>query len=75
MQDVSIAALSTVLILLQPAYDLSSSLHLGKIWVLLLGTTGCLGGLMLVLPRLFRAEAYEPEQVRRVNEREAGRTG
>jgi hypothetical protein len=75
MQDVSIAALSIVFVLLQPAYDLSDSLHLGRLGVLLLGTTGCLGGLMLVLPRLLRAEAYEPEQVRRINEREGGRTG
>lgn len=74
MQDASIAVLSTVLILLQPAYDLRGSFPLGRLGVLLLGTTGCLGGLLLVLPRLFRAEGDAPEQVRRVHERKGGRT-
>lgn len=75
MQDVSIAVLSAVLVLIQPAYDLRGSFPLGRLGVLLLGTTGCLAGLMLVLPRLFRAAEDEPAPGRRALARRVGRTG
>jgi hypothetical protein len=62
MQDLSIATLSTILVLLQPAYTLNGSLRLGQLGLSLLGVVGCLGGLIMVLYYLFRAEGYEPGQ-------------
>jgi hypothetical protein len=75
MQDTAITILSTSIVLLQPAYPLCGYLHLGKLGLLLLGAVGCLGGLMIVLHCLFRADAYEPGQVYSVNDRGVGEDG
>ena len=69
MQDLSITVLSIVLVLLQPLYAFNGAWRLGQMGLALLGVVGCLGGLVMVLYCLFRAEESAPGYAQGIHRR------
>ena len=56
MQDIAIVILTLLFILLQPLYINSGSVRLGSDLLSLLGSMGCIVGLIIVLHFLLRPE-------------------
>jgi hypothetical protein len=63
MQDVAIVILTPLFILLQPLYMHSGSVRLGSAFLPLLGSMGCIVGLIIVLHFLLRPETRAVEKV------------
>jgi hypothetical protein len=63
MQDIAIVILTLLFTLLQPLYIHSGSVRLGSPFLPLLGSMGCIVGLIIVLHFLLRPETHVVEKV------------
>jgi hypothetical protein len=63
MQDSAIVILTLLFILLQPLYMHSGAVRLGSTFLPLLGSLGCITGLVIVLHFLLRPETPVTEKV------------